>query len=211
MVDDQSNAPAGRARTRAIRKRMASTGETFVVAARRHDAELNNPEKNPEAGELHGEASHATASDFIAYCQGCGEQVAPDDGMLWIDRRERTAAREAGVAFERALEERVKAHPDDPLAGAFRAADAPRPAQWQTHHYRCSPPQFQHVAASGYTIRLSRLRTYLDLTEVTSHFGAKGVFGDTDWAAVMREMRYAKPAGADEQRRRFRPVHPASS
>lgn len=72
-----------RARTRAIRERMARTGETFTAAARNHDNERRNPDDDTRRDyryqtlitrmdwDQHGEAAHVEQFRRLGRSSGC--------------------------------------------------------------------------------------------------------------------------------------------
>ncbi|WP_324783083.1 hypothetical protein [Streptomyces sp. H51] len=171
-----------RARKQEIRARMAETGEPYSEARRQLTAEIT------------------------AYCQQCGQEVAPGEGELSLSSGEHKKAQEAREAFERGRRERIAAaEPNDFEAHSINPRDIPPRAQWVVHHYRCRPAEHW----DGYGLEVGRLRTYRELVGVIIHLSDKGHFEHTDLRTVLAEMHYAEPWGADEQKRRFRSVRPA--
>ncbi|MFI8079770.1 hypothetical protein ACIF6L_03050 [Kitasatospora sp. NPDC086009] len=170
-----------RARKQGIRTRMAETGEPYSEARRQLSAEI------------------------LAYCQQCGQEIAPGQGELSLSQSEHDSAREAREAFERDRRERIAANPKDFSARILNPRDIPPRAQWTVHHYRCRPPQHW----DGYGIEVGRIRTYRELVALVIHLADKGHFEHTDLRTVVAEMHYAEPWGVDEQNRRFRSVRPA--
>ncbi|MET9143795.1 hypothetical protein [Streptomyces sp. NPDC004042] len=170
-----------RARKREIRARMAETNEPY------------------------SEARRQLAAEITAYCQQCGEEVAPGEGKLSLSRGEHVRAQEAREAFERERQERIAtAEPNDFQARLISPSDVPPRAQWAVFHYRCRPAEHW----DGYGFEVDRVRTYRDLMGVIIHLADKGYFEHSDLPTVLREMHYREPWGADEQKRRFRSVRP---
>ncbi|MGV9785515.1 hypothetical protein [Streptomyces sp. NPDC003435] len=159
-----------------------------------------------QTGEPYSEARRQLAAEITAYCQQCGQEVASGEGELSLSRGEHARAQEAREAFERGRRERIAAaKPDDFRAFSINPGDIPARAQWVVHHYRCRPAEHW----DGYGVEAGRLRTYPELMSVIIHLADKGYFEHTDLRTVLAEMHYAEPWGADEQKRRFRSVHPA--
>lgn len=114
-------------------------------------------------------------------CDECGEDIVDGDGYITIDESEVAEAQEKMQAWR-------TAHPEDP--SGFTAynlgelMEQPEDVHWRVLHDRCDPiPE-----AGGYTISVSRIRTYQAALAWSLHLlGSKEwVVKLTDWAEFLR-------------------------
>ncbi|WP_434592035.1 hypothetical protein [Streptomyces sp. A5-4] len=169
-----------RARKQEIRSRMAQTGQPY------------------------SEVRRQLAAEIMAYCQQCGEEIAPGEGEMSLSSREHEQARDDREMFDRKREERAAAKPNSFAAAAYHPSDVPPPAPWRVFHYRCRPSEHW----DGYAWATGRMQTYRELMGMITHLAGKGFFEHTDLQTVLRETHYAEVWGVDGQKRRFRPAHP---
>ncbi|MEU5403612.1 hypothetical protein ABZ348_30475 [Streptomyces sp. NPDC005963] len=121
--------------------------------------------------------------ELTLICSTCAQEIAQDDGYLWVNRREADTAQQAYQALEQ--------RQTDPLNGSvsFDLADLcalPAPAAWRADHRDCD---LEREDPFHYRIPAARLHLRADLLDWTAHLTEKVWLPHTDWRDLLRETR----------------------
>jgi hypothetical protein len=161
-----------RARTRAIRAEMATSGESYSRAA-------------------HAATTRA-ARHLRAVCFTCRKDIADGNGVIHIRHAEvARVEKEQAEATERRVEKATAEGRTGFAADVLTLSeflDWPQDARWQVHCFACNPHRDDDCEGC-YAIRVERCRTWAQLVEWTVHLSEKEWVGAaTNWMEFIRAV-----------------------
>ncbi|GAA2580983.1 hypothetical protein GCM10010399_08440 [Dactylosporangium fulvum] len=160
-----------RARSRAIRGRMAASGEKYTTAA----AAVARPPR--------------PANHLRAVCFGCRKDIAAGNGVIHVSydeiervERARAAAEEQRLA-KASSEGGTRVAAD--LVTAKELLAASMAAEWQVHCDDCNPHNADGCGAC-YWFEVERCSTWAQLVEWTAQLAEKSWLPATNWMSFIR-------------------------
>lgn len=148
-------------------------------------------DEQPVHNVIHNTIRNTTSNVVLIWeCEICGEIINDRDGYLEVLRAERRRFTQQMKEWETVNWESLNPPEGQMVAlTGGQLLSIPKRAHWWAIHHDCHP----NIEADAYDFEISRIRTYPDVIDWTSHLMSKRWFNDTDWGRLLRNILIAGP------------------